>query len=103
MEWEVVDYGAGGRAPTSPRLATCKHYSARKNLVFVDDGGPGLLIRLAPMRWEPLRRREAGMGGPVQYARERGPGINPRPPIGRPSEPGISDFRFQITLVQISF
>jgi hypothetical protein len=44
VEWEVVDYGVGGRAWTSPGLATCKHYSARKNLVVVDAGGPGLLI-----------------------------------------------------------
>ena len=44
VKWEVVEYGAGGRAPTSLSLATCKHHSARKNLIIVDDGGPGLLI-----------------------------------------------------------
>jgi hypothetical protein len=57
VKWEVVDYRAGdpaplanrllrgaGRVPSPPGPATCKHYIAKKNLVFVDDGGPGLLI-----------------------------------------------------------
>ena len=51
VKWEVVDYGSStslgawiARGPVHPGLATCKQYMARKNLVFVDDGGPGLLI-----------------------------------------------------------
>jgi hypothetical protein len=51
VEWEVIDYGSSsslGRwtthRPVHPVLASCKQYVARKNLVFVDDGGPGLLI-----------------------------------------------------------
>ena len=51
LKWEVVDYGSstsGGpwttRGPVHPGLAACKQYMTRKNLVFVDDGGPGLLI-----------------------------------------------------------
>jgi hypothetical protein len=48
VRWEVVEYGAA-RGPSAPALATCKHYTARKNLVFVEDGGPGLLIH----NWPP--------------------------------------------------
>jgi hypothetical protein len=51
VEWEVVNYGSSTslgpwiiRGPVHPGIATCKQYMARKNLVFVDDGGPGLLI-----------------------------------------------------------
>jgi hypothetical protein len=51
VRWEVVDYGSStslgpgtGRGSGAPTLATCKHYTGRKNLIFVDDGGPGLLI-----------------------------------------------------------
>ena len=57
VEWEMVDYGAGAldslarrrlrgavRGPIPSVPATCRHYTAKKNLVLVDDGGPGLLI-----------------------------------------------------------
>ena len=51
LEWKVVDYppstspGRGAtHGPSALTLATCKHYAARKNLIVIADGGPGLLI-----------------------------------------------------------
>ncbi len=55
VRWEVVDYQAGGRDVTFnvqrrtpglrlPLPATCRHYTTKKNIIFVDDGGPGFLI-----------------------------------------------------------
>ena len=57
VKWEIVDYGAGAfdalasrslrvavRRPSPSVPATCRHYTTKKNLVLVDDGGPGLLI-----------------------------------------------------------
>jgi hypothetical protein len=54
LEWELVEYGAGGQRGMTTRLRRkarilrphhdCSHCATRSTVAFVDDGGAGLII-----------------------------------------------------------